>query len=108
METKMTQAARQAVMTASRRLDSEEQVSKFMAHSRMMVPFTRRAESSLPARGAGKDHFSSGTGSARLVKRALPSPVPIVSTPQCSTSRMNGTSLSPCTTASLCMTINVS
>ena len=37
METKMTQAARQAVMTASRRLDSEEQVSKFMAHSRMMV-----------------------------------------------------------------------
>jgi hypothetical protein len=37
METKMTQAARQAVLTASRRLDSEEQVSKFLAHSRMMV-----------------------------------------------------------------------
>ena len=37
METKMTQAARQAVPTASLRLDSEEQVSKFLAHSRMMV-----------------------------------------------------------------------
>src|SRR5213083_492108 len=39
----------------------------------------------------------------RLVKRALPSPVPIVSTPQCATSCMNGTSLNPCTTASLCI-----
>jgi hypothetical protein len=37
METKITQAARQAVMTASQRLDSEEQVSKFLAQSRMMV-----------------------------------------------------------------------
>ena len=37
METKMTQAARQALIAASQRLDSEEQVSKFMAHSRMMV-----------------------------------------------------------------------
>jgi hypothetical protein len=37
METKMIQTARQALMTASRRLDSEEQVSKFLAHSRMMV-----------------------------------------------------------------------
>jgi hypothetical protein len=37
METKITQAARQAVMAASQRLDSEEQVSKFLAHSRMMV-----------------------------------------------------------------------
>jgi hypothetical protein len=37
METKMTQAARQALMAASQRLDSEEQLSKFMAHSRMMV-----------------------------------------------------------------------
>ena len=37
METKTTQAARQAVITASQRLDSEEQVSKFIAHSRMMV-----------------------------------------------------------------------
>lgn len=37
METKMTQAARQALMTASQRLDSEEQLSRFMAHSRMMV-----------------------------------------------------------------------
>ena len=41
----------------------------------------------------------------RLVKRALPSPVPIVSTPQCFTSCMNGTSLRPCTTASLCIRI---
>ena len=40
----------------------------------------------------------------RLVKRALPRPVPIVSTPQCSTSVMRGTSLRPCTTASLCIT----
>jgi hypothetical protein len=37
MEAKITQAARQAVMAASQRLDSEEQVSKFLAHSRMMV-----------------------------------------------------------------------
>ena len=37
MEAKITQAARQAVMVASQRLDSEEQVSKFLAHSRMMV-----------------------------------------------------------------------
>jgi hypothetical protein len=37
METKITQAARQAVMPASQRLDSEEQVSKFLAQSRMMV-----------------------------------------------------------------------
>jgi hypothetical protein len=37
METKTTQAARQAMMAASQRLDSEEQVSKFIAHSRMMV-----------------------------------------------------------------------
>jgi len=40
----------------------------------------------------------------RMVKRALPNPVPIVNTPQCVTSVMNGTSLSPCTTASLCST----
>jgi hypothetical protein len=37
MEAKITQTARQAVMAASQRLDSEEQVSKFLAHSRMMV-----------------------------------------------------------------------
>lgn len=37
METKTTQAARQAVMATSQRLDSEEQVSKFLAQSRMMV-----------------------------------------------------------------------
>ena len=37
MEAKITQVARQAVMAASQRLDSEEQVSKFLAHSRMMV-----------------------------------------------------------------------
>jgi hypothetical protein len=37
METKITQAARQAVMAAPQRLDSEEQVSKFLAQSRMMV-----------------------------------------------------------------------
>ncbi len=42
--------------------------------------------------------------SARLVNRALPSPVPIVMTPQCSTSRMNGAWLKPCNTASLCIT----
>jgi hypothetical protein len=44
----------------------------------------------------------------RLVNRAFPRPVPIVSTPQRSTSRMNGISLKPCTTASLCSTIDVS
>ncbi len=37
METKVTQAARQAGMATSQRLDSEEQVSKFLAQSRMMV-----------------------------------------------------------------------
>jgi hypothetical protein len=37
MEAKITQAARQAVMPASQRLDSEEQVSKFLAQSRMVV-----------------------------------------------------------------------
>jgi hypothetical protein len=37
METKITQTARQAVLAASQRLDSEEQVSKFLAQSRMMV-----------------------------------------------------------------------
>jgi hypothetical protein len=37
METKMTQAARQALMATSQRLDSDEQVSKFLAHSRMVV-----------------------------------------------------------------------
>jgi hypothetical protein len=44
----------------------------------------------------------------RLVNRAFPSPVPIVSTPQCLTSRMYGTSLRPCTTASLCIRIATS
>jgi hypothetical protein len=37
MEAKITQVARQAVMAASQRLDSEEQVSKFLAQSRIMV-----------------------------------------------------------------------
>jgi hypothetical protein len=37
MDAKITQAARPAVMPASQRLDSEEQVSKFLAQSRMMV-----------------------------------------------------------------------
>ena len=37
MKAKTTQAARQAMMPASERLDSEEQVSKFLAQSRMMV-----------------------------------------------------------------------
>ena len=41
----------------------------------------------------------------RFVNLAFPNPVPIVSTPQRSTSCMNGTSLSPWTTASLCSTI---
>ena len=44
----------------------------------------------------------------RLVKRALPSPVPMVSTPQWLTSVMCGNSLRPCTTASLCITTTVS
>src|SRR6185312_5404089 len=44
----------------------------------------------------------------RFVKRALPRPVPMVSTPQRSTSCMNGTSASPCTTPSLCIKTAVS
>ena len=39
---------------------------------------------------------------------ALPSPVPMVNTAQVSTSCMNGASLKPCTTASLCIRIVVS
>jgi len=37
METKLTQAARQAVMATTQRLDTEERVNAFLAHSRMMV-----------------------------------------------------------------------
>jgi hypothetical protein len=37
MKAKTTQAARQATMPAPERLDSEEQVSKFLAQSRMRV-----------------------------------------------------------------------
>jgi hypothetical protein len=37
METKMTQQARQAVLAATQRLDTEERVSAFLAQSRMMV-----------------------------------------------------------------------
>jgi hypothetical protein len=37
MDAKITQAARQAVMATSQRLDSEERVNKFLAQSRMMV-----------------------------------------------------------------------
>ena len=44
----------------------------------------------------------------RLVKRALPNPVPMVSTPQRSTSCMNGASESPCATPSLCISTAVS
>jgi hypothetical protein len=39
MESKLTQLARQAVLAASQRLDSQERVSAFMAHSRMMLAF---------------------------------------------------------------------
>src|SRR5215813_15285330 len=46
--------------------------------------------------------------SCRLVKRALPSPVPIVSTPQWVRCLTLGSSLRPCTTASLCITTTVS
>ena len=46
--------------------------------------------------------------SFRLVKRAFPRPVPIVKTPHRVTSCMNGISLSPWTTASLCSTTDVS
>src|SRR5687768_14439485 len=44
----------------------------------------------------------------RMVKRALPRPVPIVSTPQRLKSCMNGTSLRPCATPSLCISTTVS
>src|SRR5262245_4555143 len=50
----------------------------------------------------------SSSAAFRLVKHALPRPVPIVSTPQGVASRMNGTSLKPCTTASLCRRVTVS
>src|SRR5215216_2761526 len=51
---------------------------------------------------------ASSFSAARLVKRALPRPVPMVSTPQRATSCIAGTSERPCTTASLCMTTMVS
>ena len=63
------------------------------AHRRKKPNSNKSGQSSLPR---------------RLLNRALPSPVPIVSTPQCSTSSMNGRSLKPCTTASLCMMMTVS
>ena len=53
-------------------------------------------------------HSSASSGCARLVKCALPSPVPIVITAQCFTSCIQGNSLSPCTTASLCIRTTVS
>jgi hypothetical protein len=37
MEAKITQAALQAMLAATQRLDSEERVSAFLAQSRMMV-----------------------------------------------------------------------
>src|SRR4029077_1545217 len=43
-----------------------------------------------------------------FVKRAFPSPVPMVITPQCSTSVIKGASLKPCTTASLCIKTDTS
>src|SRR5262249_27834580 len=60
-----------------------------------------------PASGGRSRSYPAGLrfdSSARLVKRALPRPVPIVSTPQCFTSCMRGVSLRPCSTASLCTT----
>jgi hypothetical protein len=44
METKLTQSARQAVIAASRRLDTDERVSAFLAHSRMMVAVYRAGQ----------------------------------------------------------------
>ncbi len=43
MDAKITQTARQAVMPASQRLDSEEQVSRFLAQSRVMVALYQAA-----------------------------------------------------------------
>jgi len=44
MESKLTQTAQQAVAAASQRLDSEERVSAFMAHIRMMVALYKAAQ----------------------------------------------------------------
>ena len=52
--------------------------------------------------------FSLPLSFLRLVKRALPRPVPMVSTPHRSTSCMKGTSERPCTTPSLCISTAVS
>jgi hypothetical protein len=46
METKSTQAAQQAVLAASQRLNSEERVSAFLAQSRMMVAVYRACQPS--------------------------------------------------------------
>jgi hypothetical protein len=44
MESKLTQLGRQALTTASQRLDTEERVSAFLAHSRMMVVFYKAGQ----------------------------------------------------------------
>jgi hypothetical protein len=44
METKLPKAAQQAILAASQRLDSEEKVSAFLAHSRMMVALYRACQ----------------------------------------------------------------
>jgi hypothetical protein len=48
MESKTTQAARQAVPAASQRLDSEEKVSAFLAQSRLMVALYQASQQRRP------------------------------------------------------------
>jgi hypothetical protein len=48
METKLTEAAQLAVLAASQRLDSEERVNAFLAHSRMMVAVYRACQRPRP------------------------------------------------------------
>jgi hypothetical protein len=50
MDNKMPQFARQAVLAASQRLNTEERVRAFLAHSRMMVAMYRAGQR-LPRRG---------------------------------------------------------
>jgi hypothetical protein len=44
MDNKMPQFARQAVLAASQRLNTEERVRAFLAHSRMMVAMYRAGQ----------------------------------------------------------------
>jgi hypothetical protein len=72
------------------------------------ITASERAEAHSGAVFMARENEPALAHSSRLMKRALPRPVPIVNMAHDSTSRMNGASLRPCTTASLCIRTVVS